>query len=73
MEPNVFDYLTEGMATVLERKPFEKLASDRQLNAYKHNGFWHSMDTLKDKNDLTELWNRGKAPWALWNKKSETL
>jgi glucose-1-phosphate cytidylyltransferase len=73
MEPNVFDYLTEGMATVLERKPFEKLASDRQLNAYKHNGFWHSMDTLKDKNDLTELWNREKAPWALWNKKRETL
>jgi glucose-1-phosphate cytidylyltransferase len=66
MESAVFDYLTGGDATVLEQKPFEKLAETRQLNAYKHHGFWQAMDTLKDKNDLTALWATGKAPWALW-------
>jgi glucose-1-phosphate cytidylyltransferase len=44
----------------------EKLAFDSQLHAYQHTGFWRSMDTLKDKNDLTALWTDGKAPWALW-------
>jgi glucose-1-phosphate cytidylyltransferase len=66
MESEVFEYLIEGEATVLERKPLEKLAADGQLNAYTHDGFWHAMDALKDKNDLTEMWTAGKAPWALW-------
>ncbi len=66
MEPAIFDYLTEGDETILERKPLEKLAKNRQLNAYKHTGFWHAMDNLKDKNDLTDMWMTGKAPWALW-------
>ena len=66
MEPNVFDYLTEGNDTILERKPLETLAMEGQLNAYKHSGFWRAMDTLKDKNDLTELWHGGTANWALW-------
>jgi glucose-1-phosphate cytidylyltransferase len=44
----------------------QNLAQDGQLHAYKHTGFWHSMDTLKDKNDLTALWMSGKAPWATW-------
>jgi glucose-1-phosphate cytidylyltransferase len=39
-----------------------------QLNAYKHQGFWKAMDTLQDKNILTEMWTTGKAPWALWLK-----
>jgi glucose-1-phosphate cytidylyltransferase len=68
MESAIFEYLTEGDATILERKPLEKLADDRQLNAYKHTGFWRPMDTLKDKNDLTALWTQGNAPWALWLK-----
>ena len=68
MEPGVFDYFTEGDATILERTPMEGLAETGQLNAYKHNGFWQAMDTLKDKNDLTALWMTGKAPWALWLK-----
>jgi glucose-1-phosphate cytidylyltransferase len=68
MEPVVFDYLTDGDATILERTPFEQLANSGQLNAYKHSGFWRPMDTLKDKNDLTVLWKAGKAPWALWQK-----
>jgi glucose-1-phosphate cytidylyltransferase len=66
MESEVFEYLTEGAATVLERKPLEKLAADGKLNAYKHEGFWHAMDALKDKNDLTQMWTSGTAPWALW-------
>jgi glucose-1-phosphate cytidylyltransferase len=65
MEPAVFDYLTEGDATVLERKPFENLARDGQLNAFKHSGFWRAMDTLKDKNELTALWTAGTAQWVM--------
>ncbi|AEF84255.1 glucose-1-phosphate cytidylyltransferase [Treponema primitia ZAS-2] len=68
MESAIFDYLTEGDMTVLEKTPLERLATEGQLNAFKHNGFWRSMDTLKDKNDLTSLWTTGKAPWALWLK-----
>jgi glucose-1-phosphate cytidylyltransferase len=68
MEPDVFDYLTEGKNTILERTPLETLAQNGQLHAYKHTGFWRSMDTLKDKNDLTALWQEGSAPWAMWLK-----
>jgi glucose-1-phosphate cytidylyltransferase len=66
MEPEVFNYLGEGDAVVLERDPLERLAAEGNLNAFKHYGFWRAMDTLKDKNDLTALWTAGKAPWALW-------
>ena len=68
MEPGVFDYLSGGSASVLERKPLETLAKDNQLNAYKHTGFWRAMDNLKDKNELTALWQEEAAPWALWKK-----
>lgn len=67
-EPEVFDYITEGDSTIFERTPLETLAKENQLNAYKHGGFWHPMDTLRDKNDLTELWQSDKAPWAVWQK-----
>jgi glucose-1-phosphate cytidylyltransferase len=68
MEPEIFDYLTEGDATILERKPLERLAETGQLNAYKHCGFWRPMDTLRDKNEITEMWTKKTAPWALWLK-----
>jgi glucose-1-phosphate cytidylyltransferase len=68
MEPGVFGYLDEGDATVLERGPFARMAGDGQLNAYRHHGFWRSMDTLRDKNQLTDMWTDGSAPWALWGK-----
>jgi glucose-1-phosphate cytidylyltransferase len=68
MEPDVFDYLDCGDATVLEREPFERLAREGRMNAYKHGGFWHPMDTLHDKNMLTDMWVSGDAPWALWEK-----
>jgi len=68
MEPQIFDYLTDGDKTILEGKPLEDLVENGQLNAYKHQGFWKAMDTLQDKNILTEMWTTGKAPWALWLK-----
>ena len=68
MEPEVFDYLADGDATILERKPMERLAEIGELNAYKHNDFWQAMDTLRDKHELINLWTNGKAPWALWLK-----
>ena len=68
MEPGVFDYLTNGDATVLERKPMERLTGDGQLNAYRHHGFWRAMDTLLDKNELTAMWTCGTARWALWDR-----
>jgi glucose-1-phosphate cytidylyltransferase len=66
MESDIFKYIKNGDETILEREPMEKLAFDSQLHAYQHAGFWRSMDTLKDKNDLTALWMSGKAPWAVW-------
>ena len=66
-EPQVFDYISSiGNQVVFEREPLENLAKDRMLNSYKHNGFWYPMDTLKGKNELTEMWLKGQAPWAKW-------
>ncbi|MGG4445668.1 glucose-1-phosphate cytidylyltransferase [Brevibacillus porteri] len=63
MEPGVLDYIA-GDETVLEKEPLESLAKANQLMAFKHTGFWHPMDTLRDKNYLEELWKSGKAAWA---------
>jgi glucose-1-phosphate cytidylyltransferase len=67
MEAGIFDYLQDD-STILERQPLQNIAKDGQMAAFKHTGFWRPMDTLKDKNDLTELWNKEQAPWALWKK-----
>ena len=64
-EPGVFDYI-EGDETMLERAPLERLARDGQLAAFRHEGFWRPMDTLRDKNELELLWNNGRAPWKTW-------
>ena len=61
-EPEIFDYI-EGDSTILERDPLEKLVKENNLMAYNHHGFWHCMDTIRDKNNLNELWNSGNAPW----------
>jgi len=68
MEPGILDYLTDGDSTILERDPLERLTKAGQLNAYKHTGFWRAMDTLRDKNELIDMWTKGTAPWALWLK-----
>jgi glucose-1-phosphate cytidylyltransferase len=66
-ESKAFDYIAEDDASVVwEREPLQNLAKDGQLHAYKHSGFWHPMDMLKDKNELDGLWTNGKAPWKVW-------
>jgi glucose-1-phosphate cytidylyltransferase len=64
-EPGIFDYL-EGDQSSLEAHGLEKLATDRQLAAYKHEDFWQCMDTLRDKHLLERLWRSGQAPWMVW-------
>jgi len=64
-EPEIFDYL-QNDSTVLERSPLETLAKEQKLAAFKHNGFWHPMDTLRDKKHLEDLWTSEKAPWKIW-------
>jgi glucose-1-phosphate cytidylyltransferase len=65
-EPQIFDYIKNGDATIWEREPLEGLAKDGQLDAFKHEKFWRPMDTLRDKNELEKLWAEGKAPWKVW-------
>jgi len=64
-DPRIFDYL-QGDDTSLESDALEKLAADRQLAAYRHEGFWQCMDTLRDKRLLETLWHEQRAPWKLW-------
>jgi glucose-1-phosphate cytidylyltransferase len=64
-EPAIFDYLIND-STSLEAETLEKLAAAGQLAAYKHNGFWQCMDTLRDKKILEELWQQGQPPWKVW-------
>ena len=65
LEPEVFDYI-EGDDTFFEKEPLENLALDGKLAAYRHEGFWKCMDTMRDKGMLDELWNSGQAPWKRW-------
>jgi len=65
-EPGIFDYLVDGDETVLETTPLENLAKDGELVAYKHDGFWKCMDTLRDKTQLCALWDEKMAPWKKW-------
>jgi glucose-1-phosphate cytidylyltransferase len=65
LEPGVFDYI-KGDETIFEREPMERLAMDGQLMAFRHEGFWQPMDTLREKHLLEELWQSGNAPWKVW-------
>ncbi|HUR21534.1 MAG TPA: glucose-1-phosphate cytidylyltransferase [Vicinamibacterales bacterium] len=65
LEPEVCSYL-KGDDSSLEIHALERLASDKQLAAYRHEGFWQSMDTLRDKRLLEGLWQDGRAPWKSW-------
>jgi glucose-1-phosphate cytidylyltransferase len=65
-DPKVFEYITEGDATVFEQSPLQNLATDNELYTYQHPGFWKCMDTLKDKNDLCDMYDAGNAPWRTW-------
>lgn len=65
LEPSVFDEI-ESDSTIWERQPLENLAKHGELGIYKHKGFWRPMDTLRDKHELENLWESGKAPWKSW-------
>jgi len=64
-EPDIFKEIDDDK-TIWERRPLESLASQGELVAYRHYGFWRPMDTLRDKIDLEEMWNSGEAKWKLW-------
>jgi glucose-1-phosphate cytidylyltransferase len=65
LEPDVFEFIQDD-STVWEQAPMERLAQEGQLSAFRHQGFWQPMDTLRDKNMLEKLWQTGKAPWKIW-------
>lgn len=63
LSPKIFDYIKDD-ETIWEQDPLQNLASDGQLNAFKHSGFWQPMDTIRERSILEELWATGDAPWA---------
>jgi len=65
LQPEVFDTIADD-STIFERGPMEKLAQQHELVAYKHDGFWQPMDTMRDKDQLENLWQTNKAPWKIW-------
>jgi glucose-1-phosphate cytidylyltransferase len=65
-EPGIFDYIQDD-ETYLEKEPLEKLSKDCNLVAFRHQGFWKPMDTLRDKKQLVDLWESGAAKWKVWN------
>lgn len=65
LEPEIFDYISDD-STTFEREPLESIAREGQLMAFKHNGFWQCMDTLRDREKLEKLWANGNAPWKVW-------
>jgi len=65
-DKKIFDYIGNENV-MLERAPFDRLVSDRQMSLYFHEGFWHSLDTYKDMEDLNTLWKEGGAEWKKWN------
>jgi glucose-1-phosphate cytidylyltransferase len=66
LEPDCIDYV-DGDATIWEQEPLHRLTDKGELMAYRHAGFWKPMDTLKDKRELDDMWNSGKAPWKIWD------
>lgn len=66
-EPQAFEYIPEICHDVMwEQEPLSRMAQEGQLQAYKHMGFWHAMDTYRDKEELNGLWRQNRAPWKLW-------
>ncbi len=66
LEPEIFDYI-EGDDTTWEREPMEALAKEKQLNAFKHEGYWQSMDSLRDRTVLEQIWKDGLPLWKKWS------
>jgi glucose-1-phosphate cytidylyltransferase len=66
LKRDVISYI-DDFCTVWEQKPLERLATEQQLEAFRHSGFWQPMDTVRDRNLLQELWTSGRAPWKVWD------
>ena len=64
--PEIFDYIDDGDDIVFEREPLENLVADGELHAYRHEGFWKCMDTLRDKQQLQKMFDENNAPWITW-------
>ena len=64
-EPEIFDYIKNDQI-ILEKQPLENLSKKGKLGAFKHTGFWHAMDTLRDKNILEQIWYSKNIPWKVW-------
>jgi glucose-1-phosphate cytidylyltransferase len=65
LNPKALDFI-EGDASRWEGEPMQRLAREEQLSAFVHTGFWHPMDTLRDRVHLEELWSSGRPPWKVW-------
>ena len=65
-QPEVLNYIPDGEQVIWEQEPLKSLVKDNQLDAYKHHGFWHPMDMLRDKELLNKLWDNNQAPWKFW-------
>lgn len=65
LEPEIFNYI-EGDSTTFEKEPINALVKMKELAAYTHKGFWQCMDTVREKEQLEKLWNKGQAPWKVW-------
>jgi glucose-1-phosphate cytidylyltransferase len=65
-QPEVFDYIPEGDNVMFESLPLENIAKEGKMTAFRHNGFWKPMDTLRDNIELNEMWDKGEAPWKVW-------
>ncbi|MFI3300981.1 MAG: glucose-1-phosphate cytidylyltransferase [Candidatus Gastranaerophilales bacterium] len=72
-ESEVFNYIDENEKRIFEKEPLESLANEGKLNAYKHEGFWRPMDTLRDKIELEEMWDSENAPWKIWNNQNNHI
>lgn len=70
MEPEVAEYVTDD-TTMFEHAPMERLAKDGQLMAFRHEGFWQCMDTLREKHLLNQMWESGQAPWRVWDEEAK--
>jgi glucose-1-phosphate cytidylyltransferase len=67
LSPKALDYIPDSDdSSIWEQGPMRALASDRQLNVFRHNGFWQCMDTVRDRAVLEDLWQSGAAPWKIW-------
>ena len=65
LSPRIIDFI-EGDMTSFESGPLDTVAARGELRAFRHNGFWQAMDTLREKNHLESLWQQGRAPWKVW-------